>query len=139
MAGQGDRGRAAAPTYYPLVVLICALAAGIVVDRWLSLPAEVWWLLGTGAVVFWLGVWFVRRKQAASWVLMASVLATGGAWHHAYWRLYAADEISRMVQEEARPVCVEAIAITSPRWIPAPTPTPLRTIPQGERSELVIR
>src|SRR5439155_5771103 len=52
--------------------------------------------------------------------------------------LYAADEISRMVQEVARPCCVEAIATQSPRWVPAPTPTPLRTIPQGEQSELVV-
>src|SRR5436190_171837 len=138
MAGLGDRGRAAAPTYYPLVLLICALAAGIVADRCLSLATQAWWMTGVAAVAAWLGLWLVRRERAASWVLLASVLATGGAWHHAYWRLYAADEISRMVQEVARPVCVEAIAITSPRWIPAPTPTPLRTIPQGERSELVI-
>ncbi len=28
--------------------------------------------------------------------------------------------------------------MTSPRWVPAPTPTALRTIPQGERCELSV-
>jgi competence protein ComEC len=33
---------------------------------------------------------------------------------------------------------VEAVALQSPRWIPAPPPTPLRAIPHGEESELLI-
>jgi len=83
-------------------------------------------------------LWILRRERAASWLLLFSALAAGGAWHHGYWRLYAADDISRMVNEDSRPACVEAIAISSPRWIPAPPPDPLRTIPVAERSELLV-
>jgi competence protein ComEC len=129
---------AAGRTYYPLVLLLCALSVGICVDRFDPLPAIGWWLAATIALALWLALWMVRREPAASWLLLFSVLAAGGAWHHGYWRLYGADEIGRMVSEESRPACVEAIAITSPRWVPAPPPDPLRTIPVGERSELLV-
>jgi competence protein ComEC len=43
-----------------------------------------------------------------------------------------------MVDETVRPMVVNAVAITSPRWSPAPPPSPLRTIPKGESSELLL-
>src|SRR5438477_8039031 len=126
MPVQSDCSRFAAPTYRPLALIVCALATGIVVDRLYAFGAE-WWALGAiAALMVWLALWLFRREQWASWLLLTCFFATGGAWHHSYWRLYAADEIGRMVQEESRPLCIEAIALTSPRWIPAPPPTPLR-------------
>src|SRR5262245_19022594 len=131
-----DRGdQPIEPTYFPLVLLISAVAAGIVAGKWLPVSAQLGWGAAVTALVGWLSLWLGGRQSAASWVLLFAVAATGASWHQAYWRLYAADEISRLVREESHPLCVEAIAITSPRWIPAPTPTPLRTIPQEERSE----
>src|SRR5438876_11392873 len=85
--------------YYPLVLIVCALAAGIAADRYWPLPAEAWWLAAAGVLILWLAGWLLRRERVASRLLLASVLATGGAWHHAYWRLYSVDESSRMVQE----------------------------------------
>src|SRR5690349_18856579 len=134
----GNARTAPAFIYYPLALIVCALAAGIAADRYRPLPAEAWWFAASGVLILWLAVWLRRRDSIASWLLLASVLATGGAWHHAYWRVYATDEISRVVQEESRPFCVEAIAAQSPRWVPAPPPTPLRTIPQGEESQLIV-
>ena len=101
-------------------------------------PLTVWWLLSLAGLLGWCAVWIIDRHGPASFLLLMSVLAAGGAGHHGYWRLYRADEIGRMVREGSGPVCVEAIAITSPRWVPAPPPTALRTIPQGEKSELVV-
>ena len=126
------------PSYFPLVLLCSALAVGIVADRSWPLAAEAWWLAAAAGVAIWLLLWLVRLGGSASWLLLFSVLAAGGAWHHAYWRLYESDEIGLMVDETVRPICVEATAITSPRWIPAPPPTPLRTIPQGEQNELLV-
>jgi competence protein ComEC len=133
--------RATAPppiTYCPLVLLAAALAAGIAADRAWAMGVVAWWAIATGSLVLWLVLWLGRRERLASWLLLASCLATGGLWHHSYWRLYAADDIGRIVREEAGPICVEGVALTSPRWVPAPPPTPLRTIPQGERSELLV-
>src|SRR5262245_25711626 len=138
MLAADDRSRPAAPTYHPLALLVCALATGIAIDRWLAIAALAWWLIALVAIDLWLPLWLAKRDTAASWLVLIAFLATGGAMHHRYWRLYSADEIGRMVLEESRPICVEAIAITSPRWVPAPAPTPLRTIPQGEQCELLV-
>src|SRR5262245_50098177 len=138
MAARDERGSPSGPTYHPLVLIVCALAAGIAVDRWLPVVAEAWWLVAVAALGVWSILWARGRDQWSSGVLLCSFVALGGAWGHAYLRLYAGDEIGRMVHEEARPVCIEAIAISSPRWKPAPPPTPLRTIPQEEQSELLV-
>src|SRR4051794_18059245 len=98
----GDARTAPAFIYYPLALIVCALAGGIAADRYWPWPAELWWLTAGGVLIIWLAVWLLRRDSFASWLLLAGVFATGGAWHHAYWRIYPADEISRMVQEEAR-------------------------------------
>src|SRR4051794_22888088 len=138
MLAASARSPTAAPSYHPLVLVVCALAAGIAIDRRSMLDAQAWWTIAIAAMAVWALLWAARRDALASCVVLISIAATGGAWHHNRWRVYRADEIGRMVQEEARPICVEAIAIQSPRWIPAPRPTPLRTIPQGEQSELLV-
>ncbi|HEX5103336.1 MAG TPA: ComEC/Rec2 family competence protein [Pirellulaceae bacterium] len=127
-----------AQAYAPLVLLIAALAAGIVVDRHWPLTAAIWWGIGAAALVAWLPVWMRGHERVASWLLLGSSLATGGAWHHSYWNSYRADEIGRMVREEIRPIVVEGIAITSPRWIPAPPDTAMRIIPKGEETEVLM-
>jgi competence protein ComEC len=121
------------------VLLLSALAAGICLDRWHPLAMSAWMIAAVIALATWLGLWLTSRERAASCLLLLCVLATGGAWHHAWWRMYPADEVTRMLNEDSRPACIEAIAITSPRWIPAPPPDPLRTIPVTDRSELLVR
>ena len=39
-----------------------------------------------------------------------------------------------MVEEQVRPIVVEGVAMTSPRWVPAPPLTALRTIPKGDET-----
>src|SRR6186997_1106519 len=127
-----------APAYSPLVLLVSAVATGIVLDRCYPLPATAWWLAALALLLAWLDTWLRQHDRRASCLLLLSYFAIGGAWHHAYWHVYPANEIGRMMREQSRPCVVEAIAITSPRWVPAPAPTALRTIPQGERSELSV-
>jgi competence protein ComEC len=138
MLAVSDNSRPAAPAYHPLVLAVCALAAGIALDRWSPLAAGTWWTIAVAGLAVWSLLWTAKRNDIASGVLLLGIAAAGGAWHHDRWRIFRADEIGRMVQEEARPFCVEAIAIQSPRWVPAPPATPLRTIPQGEQSELLV-
>src|SRR5262245_54169148 len=116
MAATQTKPRPPALTYGPLVNVVCALALGIALDRYTTPTFILWSGIGCLAVLIWLTLWLIRRDTAASWSLLASVLAVGGAWHHSYWRLYATDEISRFVNEQSRPMYVEAIAIQSPRW-----------------------
>lgn len=125
-------------TYHPLVLLLCAFAAGITLDHYAPFPATLTWLAVLLGPIAWFILWKKGADQASSWILLATFLATGAAWHHSYWRLYPAYEIGRSFDETLRPVVLEATAITSPRWSPAPPPTPLRTIPRGESSELLL-
>ena len=138
MADLQRKQRLAEPTYCPLVVVVSALASGIALDRSIPLPPIFWFVSAVVAVVLWLTLWLLNRGTLASWTLLTAALTVGGGWHHTYWRFYANDDISRVLTERSRPICVEAIAIQSPRWVPAPPPSPLWTIPQTDKSELLV-
>jgi competence protein ComEC len=124
--------------YCPVVLLLGALSCGIVLDRSLPLPVIVWWLLATALLGAWFFAQRLQRQGWASCLVLLATAAVGGAWHQAWWHVYPANEISRAISEQSRPCCVEAIAVTSPRRVPAPEETALRTIPQTERSELCV-
>ncbi|MEX2173013.1 MAG: ComEC/Rec2 family competence protein [Pirellulaceae bacterium] len=133
-----DSASAAGGAYHPLLLLAAALAAGIGVDRCWPLTAEVWWLGSLLGIFAWLMLWHMGRVSVASTVLLWAVASLGAAWHHDRWNYYAADEIGLMVHERLRPIAVEGVALHSPRWVPAPSLSPLRAIPKGDESELVL-
>ena len=124
--------------YHPLLLVAAAIAAGMACDRYWPLAAEVWFLASIAALATWWIVWRQGRDAAASCVLLVSVLAAGGAWHHDRWYLFADDEIGRMVEEQIHPIAIEGRAMNSPRWVPAPPATALRTIPKGDETELTL-
>ncbi len=125
--------------YHPLLLLVAALAMGIAFDRYFPLAAEVWWLAAAASLAGWWLLWRTSHEAAASWALLFSWLACGGAWHHDRWNLYRDDEIGRMVREEIRPIAIEGIALHSPRWVPAPPLSAMRSIPKGDESEVALR
>lgn len=127
--------------YQPLVLLVVALMAGIFADRSFPLPGIAWWSLSLLLIVCW---WVAWRRQSdridrvASIALLAAIAALGAAWHHDRWSLYQEDNVGRMVDERIRPLVLEGVALHSPRWSPAPTPTALRTVPKGDEYELLV-
>ena len=139
MAESGQRVRSqAVRVYHPLLLLLSALATGIAVDRRWPVAAEWWWTAGIACLVAWWAMWLLRRERVASGVLLVAWGLVGAAWGHDQWNLYPQDEVGRMVREEIRPICLEGIAITSPRWVPAPPATALRTIPKGDETEVYL-
>ena len=132
------RSSVVARPYHPLLLLVIALATGIAIDRWRPVAAEIWWLASLAGLAAWWLLWRNRRDVAGSWALLAATFAIGGAWHHDRWNFFAEDEIGLMVREEIRPIAIEAIAQHSPRWVPAPTMTAMRSIPKGDESELTL-
>ncbi|HUE73864.1 MAG TPA: ComEC/Rec2 family competence protein [Pirellulaceae bacterium] len=136
---QADTLTSHVPRYQPLVLVLAAAAGGSVADRCAPVPAAVWWLAAVGLIGVWLAMFLRRREQAASWLLLAAFAAAGGAWHHTHFRLYGVHEIGLGTAEQFRPLCLEGIAQSSPRWVPAPPKTALRAIPKGESSEFVLR
>ncbi len=125
--------------YQPLLVVLAAVCAGIVLDRYWPRAILLWWLAGA---ITWLAWWLCRRKgrdRAAAVSLLFCLAATGGAWHHARWSLFRDDDLGAFAREESAPVCVEAVALSAPRRLPAPAFDPLKAIPTGDRSRLPLR
>ena len=50
----------------------------------------------------------------------SALAATGAAWHHCQWSLYARDHIALVAREAAGPAALEARARGASRRVPAP-------------------
>ena len=124
--------------YQPLVIALAAGLAGIVADRWLGWPVAVWSTAAVAAWILWLVLWRREREQAAAVVLLVSVAASGAAWHHLQWSLFADDDLGCYARADPGPACVEAVAIKGPRRAPAPPPDPMRLIPRGDQTRLEL-
>ncbi len=124
--------------YQPLVVILLAFCVGVLLDRTWPLSAVVWWIAALVALAAWLVVWLFRLERTAAFLLVISLTATGGTWHHLFWHVFAADDLGRCAREEAQPVYVEVKLLTNPRVAPAPPNNPMRTIPKGDWSETEV-
>jgi competence protein ComEC len=137
-SGQSDHASKAG-WYQPLVLVLSALVAGMVVDRSFPINSYVWFGASAGLLFLWLAAWRQRRELFGSVALLGAVAAAGGSWHHDRWNLYPDDEVGLFIREEIRPLVLEGVAVTSPRWVPAPPLTAMRTIPKGDETELFLR
>lgn len=123
--------------YQPLVIAFAAAAVGVVLDRFIPLPALLWLSL---AALGWIVWWRLRQHPpAAAIVLLAAVGSLFAAWHHGRWYWYPADAVGAFAHEAAEPACLEATATDGVRRVPAPMATPLRAIPAGARSRFTVR
>lgn len=133
-----EADRPAGPRYQPLVIVLAALAAGMVADRALAVPVGVWALLFAAGFACWLALWHRRWDVAAGLVLLLPTAAAGGAWHHLQWSIFADNEIGLFARADSQPVCVEAVACDGPRRTPAPPFDPMRGPPSGDRCRLEV-
>lgn len=125
--------------YQPLVWVVAAFAAGLLVDRWAALPATAWWIAALAAWFVWWIHYRAERNRLAAVAVLISVASAGAAWHHARWSLFGRDDLGHFAAEYDRPVCVEVIALDGPRRIPAGRFDPLRALPTYDRSRLSVR
>jgi competence protein ComEC len=127
------------PRYQPLVLVAVAVAVGIACDRGVGGSLIAWWLTALAAWAGWLLAWRRGYERLSNAPLLLALAAVGGVWHHQRWNLFAEDEIGLAAREQPRPICLEAVALGSPRRVPAPPPDPLCAIPRGERSRFRVR
>lgn len=138
-ANENDQAVVAPARYQPLVVLLVAFGGGIVLDRYWPCEVAVWWSGALSAWMLWSLLWWFRHDRISTLFLLIAVAAAGASWHHTRWHLFDTDELALVAREELQPMCVEAIAISGPRRIPAPPINPMRTIPRGDQTQLEVR
>lgn len=138
--------------YQPLVVVLLAVAAGMMLDRYgrphfiaRALDASggaamftLSWYVCAGCLAIWWLAWRLRYDAAAAWLLLAASALLGSAWHDLNWYLFDGQEIARYAAYNPAPACIEAVARESPERVSAPPPTPLRAIPGSEQSRLLV-
>ena len=124
--------------YQPLVVLLSAVAAGILADRHWPLPVGQWWAAAVVGLTLWLALWWRRWLATASAAVLLAAAAVAASWHHCCWHLFPADDVGHFTRPLAQPACIEAIALKTPRSIPAPEPDPMRVIQDQERARLEV-
>lgn len=128
----------AAPPYQPLVALAAAFMAGITADRCLSTRVEWWWLAAAALLGAWLLAWRWRMSRIAACLLLAATAMFGAARHHTQWSIFAQNDLGRSAGAAPQAVCLEVVALESPRWRPAPAPSPLSTFDRGDQSQLDV-
>ncbi|MGA2257435.1 MAG: ComEC/Rec2 family competence protein, partial [Thermoguttaceae bacterium] len=124
--------RAPTPGYNPLVITLTAAAAGMVVDRYRPLPFAVWWVIAATCLIGWFMLRHKRRNRAAAVVLLLAGSAMAASWHHYRWNLFGGDDLGLFARTQQQPVCIEAVALQTPRVIPQPEFNPLRSPRSGD-------
>ena len=123
----------------PLPVILAALVLGVLADCARPQSVAVWLTASGGGLLAWFALWWLRCDRAAAVVLLLAVACAGAARHHERWNVYRADEIGLAARDSPRPICLQTVALDSPRRVAAPPDNPLRTRPAGERSRLLVQ
>lgn len=113
-----------------MVLVVLAFGLGIVLDRGLDL--NWYWSLGVGwsSLVAWHVVsrnlpnrgsreWsdMGSRARIASTLLLIGLVSAGAFWHQGRWNWFGESEIGRYASVVAAPCCIDATAISEPRWM----------------------
>ncbi len=116
------------PRYQPLVIVLAAVSAGMIGDRFC--PLGVWfWMALAGIMLFvWWGLIWRGAGKIASFAILMAMAAAAGGWHHCRWDWYPADDLGNFATANAEPVCLEAVALSAPRELPAPPIDPLQSL-----------
>ena len=128
--------------YQPLVIVLAAACVGVYADRmawwWVPQSAEVWWIVAAVMLAIWYGLWRKNLLRSAVLAELMAIAAVGSAWHHCRWDLFRDDELGLSATQVAQPVGIEAIARTAIEDVPAPAFDPMRSMPSGERSRMLV-
>jgi competence protein ComEC len=120
----------------PLIAVLAAVMAGIVLDRVVPLSIVAWWVAAVLAWLAWYASWRAGWTRASTLAILLSLLGAAAAWHHFRWSLYDRDEIGLSSPAESGPAAVEVVATSGARRIPAPPPNPLATLSTPERTRI---
>lgn len=145
--GQGQRPdnptERSGPRYSPLVIVLAAVAAGIILDRHSALPIRIWFSAGVISLAAWLAAFRCGWQKTAGMAVLLAAACIAGGWHHFRWSLYDVNNIGFFVASESQgggdgPVCLRAEVLETPSIISAPPYDPMRIIPRSDRTRLEL-
>ncbi len=134
-----DPTRARTARYQPLVVVLAAVCAGIAADRFLPRGVFAWWLIAGGAWAAWLLLRLCAHDCWAAAALMVAVAALAASWHHCRWNLFARDDLGLFARADVQPVCLEVVALESPRRLPPRERAVMWPVPGAEATRVELR
>lgn len=123
----------------PAIVLITiAAAAGIATDRWLDLPPALWTTVIACSLLAWrvTVVGAGQKLQLSSLLVLAAWIGAGGLWHHIWWNIRPASDISRYASMAPAPAILQVRLTGEPRLIASSPAGPLWAA--GSTPQLVI-
>ena len=115
------------PTYQPMVLVLIAFAAGVYLDRVVSISWSLSISLACFSLIAWLLLYWPaglanrfglnrdRSMALASAFLLAGLVCVGAFWHHGRWNWFGESELGRYATGGVKPCCIEAIATSEPR------------------------
>jgi competence protein ComEC len=121
-----------------MLTVAISISTGIVADRFLDVDWRCWLLAALLGLFTCLSV---RRRyyRIAVTALLVSIVTLAAAWHQLDWAWYRQDQLAFRLDEESRPVCLDATVLSSPRLLAVPLPDPLCSFPQQQMSRLRLR
>ncbi|RLS32717.1 MAG: ComEC/Rec2 family competence protein [Planctomycetota bacterium] len=122
----------------PMVVVAMSLCCGVLVGRIVLLPWGVWWLMATGALGLWYGVFQQRRNHHEVALLLVSIGCMGAAWDVMRWRLFETNDIGWMASDTPSPIAIEARVRTAPRNLPTNQNDPLSGEGMRDSSDMLV-
>ncbi len=127
------------PSYQPLLLMVSAMAVGILIDRFSHLSPALILICFVAAIVVW-GICFKCNKLRISGValLIATTILAAG-WHHYWWNYYGVNDIGFFAQSEPQPACIEGTICREPDLSSAPISSVFDPIPRRETTRLILR
>jgi competence protein ComEC len=123
----------------PLVPIALLLTAGIVADRYLSIPLPFSFVIILACLIAWAAVRFGRQSNLGLIYLALALAAFGAAHHHWQRDTYPPDDIGNFAASEPQPVRLRGVIAEEPeiQWHPAYDP--LRSFAASDTTHAVIR
>ncbi len=103
------------------MLVASALTCGVVVDAFLDYPLAGWLIVFWLLLACWFAFWTRHREVWGSAVLLVVIACFGGMWHHVYWNIYSATELSLSLTPQKQPIALRGWVTDYPRFLPAPT------------------
>jgi competence protein ComEC len=138
--GRGPSGTSATENIWraPLMAVALAVTAGVLLDRYRSVPLLISLLTLAGCLLAWLITQRSPKPGLPLVYLALAAIALGAGRHHAYRDLYSPDDISYLTREEPAPVKVRGVLASEPWQQPAPRSDPLRSHDWSESTRAIL-